>query len=446
MLEILTKNFSQVVKRVRGRARLTEDNIQEALADIRAALLDADVALPVADEFLAAVKEDAVGRKVASSLNPGQAFTGVVHRRLTMLMGDANAPLRLKKAPAVVLACGLQGVGKTTNLAKIAKHLKTRLKKRVLLAGVDVRRPAAIEQLRILAESAQVPCFTDDDMSDAVLRAKRAVVAAQQELADVLLVDTAGRTALDDDMMDEIRRLDAALKPAENLFFIDAMQGQDAVNTARAFHETVPISGLVVTKFDGDSRGGAALSAKAVIGQPIKFVGVGEKLDDLELFHPDRYASRILGMGDIASLAEQVRDKTDAATMRRFDKKLRKKPGDFDLNDQLAQVRQMKKMGGLSSVLDKLPGNMTEKLSAAGVGDGGDIKRMEAIICSMTPQERRQPEIIKSSRKRRIAAGACVNVADVNQLLQHHETTKKMLKRHGKNPAAMMRMMRQLLG
>ena len=443
MLETLTKNFSQIAKHLRGQARLTEENIQQSLAEIRTALLDADVATAVTDEFLTQVKNEALGHKVAESLNPGKAFLGIVHRQLTVLMGDANAPLNLKKAPSVVFACGLQGVGKTTNLAKIAGHLKTRLKKRVLLAGVDIRRPAAIEQLQILAESVQVPCFQSDEMTDAVKRVKQAMVQAQQELADVLLVDTAGRTTLDDDMMDEIRRLHATCKPAETLFFIDAMQGQDAVNTAHAFNDSVPISGLVVTKFDGDSRGGAALSAKSVTGKPIKFVGVGEKLDDLELFHPDRYASRILGMGDIASLAEQVQAKTDATALHRFDKKIRKKPGSFDLNDQLAQVRQMKKIGGISNVLDKLPGNLTEKM--AGMNNDKEIARMEAIICSMTPHERRQPDIIKASRKRRIANGAAVTLADVNQVLQHHNMTQKIMKRHAKNPAAMIRMMRQML-
>ena len=443
MFDSLTSQFSQVVKRLRGQARLSEENISSAMHDIRTALLDADVSLQVADEFLQRVKAEAIGKKVSASLNPGQAFVGIVHRQLTNLMGESSVPLRLGRAPSVILACGLQGVGKTTNLAKIANHLKTKQKKRVLLASADIHRKAAIEQLRILAESVQLPYYEDDEQQDSVRRAQSALKRARQELADVLLIDTAGRTVLDEGMMEEIRCLHKALSPSETLFFVDAMQGQDAINVARAFHDSLAITGLVLTKFDGDSRGGSALTAKAVTGQPIKFVGVGEKLDDLQAFHPDRFASRILGMGDIAALAEQVQEKTDLSALRRFDKKVRNKPNTFNLNDQLAQIQQMKKMGGVTSVLDKLPGNMTEKLGAMGADDGREIMQMEAIILSMTPTERRQPDIIKASRKRRIAAGAAVQVAKVNQLLQQHEVAKKMLKRHAKNPLAMMRMMQQ---
>ena len=443
MLEIISKNFSQITKRLRGQARLTPENIADTAAEIRAVLIDADVALPIADAFIAEVKEKAMGRAVASSLNPGQAFIGVVHQQLTALMGDANAPLKLRAAPAVVLACGLQGVGKTTNLTKIARHIKKRLKKTVMLASVDVRRPAAVEQLAILAGQADIPCFASDSMQDAGTRLREALRQAEQELVDVLLVDTAGRTTLDDEMMAEIARLHAQCKPAETLFFIDALQGQDAVNTARAFHARVPLTGLVVTKFDGDSRGGGVLAAKTVTGQPVKFVGIGEKLDDLEPFHPNRYASRLLGMGDVESLAEQVQEKADAGVMHRLGKKLGRKPAAFDLSDLLAQVQQMKKVGGLGGMLDKLPGNMSEKIAAAGGAD--QFKFMEAVILSMTPAERKTPEIIKASRRRRIAAGAAVSVAQVNQVLTQFEQTRKVMKKYAKNPAAMTRMMSQVM-
>lgn len=444
MLEIIGKNFSQITKRLRGQARLTEDNIRDTVADIRTALIDADVALPIADQFIAEVKEAAMGRDVATSLNPGQAFIGIVHNKLTALMGDANAPLALRRAPAVVLACGLQGVGKTTNLTKIARFINKRLKKNVLLASVDIRRPAAVEQLATLAQQAGIAHFESDNMADAGERLSQAVRQAQQMLVDVLLVDTAGRTTLDDDMMDELARLHALGKPAETLFFIDALQGQDAVNTARAFHERLPLTGLVVTKFDGDSRGGSVLAAKAVTGQPVKFVGIGEKQDDLEPFHPNRYASRLLGMGDMESLAEQMQEKTDAGAIRRLSKKIGKKPAAFDFTDMLEQLRQMKKIGGLGGVLEKLPGNLSDKLAATG-GGSDQLKFMEAVILSMTPQERKTPDIIKASRRRRIAAGAAVSVAQVNQVILQFEQTRKMMKKYAKNPMAMARMVGQMM-
>jgi signal recognition particle subunit SRP54 len=350
----------------------------------------------------------------------------------------------LKKSPAVVLACGLQGVGKTTSLAKIAKRLKEREKKRVLLASTDIRRPAALAQLKILSADIGVNYAESDNMSDAVSRGKELMNIAHRQLTDVVLMDTAGRTTLDDDMMDEIRRLAESLKPAETLFFVDSMQGQDAVNTARRFHDTLPLTGIVLTKFDGDARGGAALSARAVIGAPVKFVGVGEKPDDLQDFHPARFASRILGMGDLASLAEQAAEKTDQSVIRRLGKKL-KKPDHFDLNDQLAQMQQMKKMGGVDAMVDKMPGMIADKLRGV-EADGDKMKHMEAIIYSMTPGERAAPEIIKASRKRRIAAGSGATVNLVNQLLTQHEQTRKIMKRFAKNPAGMMRMMQNLLG
>lgn len=445
MLEILTKNFSQLAKRLRGQARLTEDNIRGTADEIRAALLEADVALPVVNDFIDKVANDALGQEVARSLTPGQAFLGVVHRRLIELVGDTNEPLRFKRAPAVILACGLQGVGKTTNLAKIAKYLKIKMKKRVLLASVDVYRPAAVEQLRILAGESALPFFNDESPVP-VKRATAAMKQARQALTDVLLLDTAGRTTLDAAMMDEIESLKNTLQPAEVLFFIDAMHGQDAVNTALAFHQRVGVTGLVMTKFDGDSRGGSALAAKAVTGQPIKFVGVGEKPDDLQLFHPERFVSRILGMGDIASLAEQIQDTADTDELRRLDKKIRKKSGDFDLSDMLQQLKQMRKIGGVASMVEKLPGNISEKIAATGMDDGGQMVRMETMILSMTPDERRQPDIIKASRKRRIAGGASVSVPEVNTMLQYYGMMRKLLRKQAKNPVAMMRMVKQMLG
>ena len=444
MLEIISKNLSQITKRLRGRARLTEENIATTADDIRNILIDADVGLSVADAFIAEVKQQAVGQRVANALNPGEAFIGIVHNRLTALMGEANVALKLQRAPAVVLACGLQGVGKTTNLAKIARFLKKRFKKNVMVAGLDVRRPAAIEQLAILAADSGIPCLSSDTLGSAGARLKEAMRQAQQQLMDVILLDTAGRTTLDAEMMEEIVQLHQQSKPAETLFFIDALQGQDAVNTARVFGERLPLTGLVVTKFDGDSRGGSVLTAKAVTGQPIKFVGIGEKPDDLELFYPERFASRLLGMGDLASLAEQMQNKTDVGIIRKLGKKLGKKPAAFDLCDMLAQLQQMKKIGGLSGVLEKLPNAVSEKLAGAG-GYGNQLKYMEAIILSMTPNERKTPEIIKASRRRRIAAGAAVNVTQVNQVLLQFEQTRKMMKKYAKNPMAMARMMKQRL-
>ena len=445
MLETITRQFVALGKRLRGQARLTEENIQTSLSQIRDALLDADVALPVIDKTLADIKQKALGAEVAKSLNPGQAFLRIVYDALVAMMGSANAPLNIKKPPAIVLGCGLQGVGKTTNLAKLALHLRTKMKKRTLLASCDIRRPAAIEQLRILAESAGVAYFESDEMSDAGARAQAALARARQELFDVLLIDTAGRTTLDDEMMREIAHLHELLNPAETLFFIDAMQGQDAVNTARAFHQTVALTGLALTKFDGDSRGGAALSAVAVTEKPIKFVGVGEKIDDLEVFYPDRYASRILGMGDISSLAEQIVDKADVGEMKKFEKKMMRKPHTYDLNDQLKQIQQIQKMGGAGNIFDKLPKHMTARLQGGAFTGEGVYKQMSAMILSMTPDERRMPEVIKSSRKRRIAAGAGVAVSAVNRLLDNHEATKKIFKKHAKNPLGMARVMQKLM-
>ncbi len=441
MLKTLTRNFSEIIKKVRGRGRLTEENISGALGEIRLALLDADVALPVAENFLAEVKNRAAGAHIGRDINPGRAFARIVQHQLAAVMGGEPAELKLKKSPAVILACGLQGAGKTTNMAKIAKMLKNQ-KKRAVLASVDVRRPAALQQLEILAESAGVSCIAAAEKTDTLARAAEILKSARRMLADVLLVDTAGRTAVDDEMMAEIRALSEILSPSETLFFVDAMQGQDAVNTARKFHETVPVSGIVLTKFDGDARGGAALSARMVTGAPVKFVGVGEKLDDLEAFHPARFAARILGMGDLAGLAEQAAAAPEAA--RNFAQTLRK-PRGFDLNDQLAQMRQIKKMGGIQSVAEKMPAALGGKIKNLDA-DAAKLGRMEAAICAMTPAERANPEMIKASRKRRIAAGSGVEVNLVNQLLSQHEQTRKLMKRFAKNPAGLARMFGGMFG
>ena len=440
MLKNLSRGFSRVVKQLRGRGRLTEENIAGALADLRAAMLEADAALPVAEQFLAAVKEQSAGLHIGRHMNPGQEFTRIVHHQLSELMGGDSAELILKKSPAVVLACGTQGVGKTTNLAKIAKTLKAGRKKRAALASVDIRRPAALRQLKILADSAAVDYIDSDETQNVAARAADILQSARRQLTDTLLLDTGGRLAVDEEMMNEIRQLAAAVSPSEILFFVDAMQGQSAVHAAKTFHDALNITGIVLTKFDGDARGGAALSAKFVTGAPVKFVGVGEKLDDLQPFHPSRFASRILGMGDLAGLAEQTAG--DLGAVKTMEQSI-KNAGGFDLNAQLAQMRQMKKMGGLSALADKLPSDLADKF--AGADDGGAaMKKMEAIICAMTPGERGAPDIIKASRKRRIAKGAGVEVSMVNQLLSRHEQTRKMMRKFSKNPGGMMRMLRGL--
>ena len=439
MLKTLTRSFSNIIKKARGQGRLTEDNIATSLGEIRNALLEADVALPIADQFLAAVKNRATGTRISTAINPGQAFAEIVRHELISLMGSDHTALKLKKSPAIILGCGLQGVGKTTNLAKIAKLLKTRNKKRVVVGTADIYRPAAHQQLSILADSIGIPCINNEQTTDVVARAKEIITAARKQLADVAIIDTAGRTTVDDEMMNEIRRLCELLSPAETLFFIDAMQGQDALNTAHTFHKTIAISGIVLTKFDGDSGGGAALSARAIIGAPIKFVGVGEKMDDLQEFHPARFAQRLLGLGDLASLAEQAAQSDNAAAVRSLHKSL-KKPNSFDLNDQLEQIRQIKKMGGIQAMADKMPAAVGDKIKNM---DDEQLQfgRMEAVICAMTPQERANPDMIKASRKRRIAAGSGTTVALINQLLVRHEQTRKMMKRFAKNPGGLMRTM-----
>ncbi|MFC4487780.1 MULTISPECIES: signal recognition particle protein [Tepidiphilus] len=445
MLDNLTQRLSKVVKTLRGQARLTEDNIQEALREVRMALLEADVALPVVKDFIARVKEKAVGQEVIGSLTPGQALIGVVHDELVALMGGQSEGLKLEaRPPVVILMAGLQGAGKTTTVGKLAKWLKEEKRKKVLVVSTDVYRPAAIEQLRTVAERAGVDFFPSSPEQQPEAIARAAKDWAERHFHDVLLVDTAGRLAIDQPMMDEIKALHAALNPTETLFVVDAMLGQDAVNTARAFNETLPLTGVVLTKLDGDARGGAALSVRAVTGKPIKFAGVGEKLAGLEPFHPDRMANRILGMGDILGLVEEARRTVDEHKAKELAQKLRTGKG-FDLNDFREQIVQMRKMGGIGALLDKLPAQFAQ---AAGQLQGGmeekAISRIQGIIDAMTPQERANPDIIKASRKRRIAAGAGVTVQEVNRLLKQFDQTQRVMKQFSKG--GMGKVMRGLRG
>ena len=441
MFDNLSERLSQVVKRLRGEARLTDDNIQDALREVRLALLEADVALPVVKDFVAAVKDKAVGAEVIGSLTPGQALIGVVHRELASLMGTTAAPLDFAvQPPAVILLAGLQGAGKTTTAAKLANVLRGQ-KKKVLLVSADVYRPAAIEQLAVLGKQVGVDVFpsTTGEAPEAIARG--ALDWAKRHYHDVLIVDTAGRLAIDEAMMQEIRNLHAAVKPVETLFVVDAMQGQDAVNTARAFRDALPLTGVILTKLDGDARGGAALSVRHVTGAPIKFAGVSEKIDGLELFHPERMASRILGMGDVLSLIEGAQKTIDVAEASKLARKVKSGKG-FDLDDYKAQIGQMRKMGGLAGLVDKLPAEIARAAQGATV-DERRIGRIEGIIDSMTPGERAKPEILKASRKRRIAAGAGVSVQEVNQLLNQFEQTQKMMKMVAKgNLQKMMRGMK----
>ena len=443
MLDNLTQRLGRVVKSLRGEARLTDANIDAALREVRMALLEADVALPVVKEFIAAVRDKAVGQEVIGSLTPGHALIGVVQRELTRLMGGAAASLNLATAPpAVILLAGLQGAGKTTSAAKIARLLRENLKKKVLLVSCDVYRPAAIAQLETLAAQVGVEFFPSRADQEPVTIAATALDWARKHFCDVVLVDTAGRLAIDEAMMREIADLHGALKPIETLFVVDAMQGQDAVNTARAFGAALPLTGIVLTKLDGDARGGAALSVRSVTGAPIKFVGVAEKLDGLEAFHPERMASRILGMGDVLTLVEEAHKQIDVEEAQKLAKKVKSGKG-FDLEDFKAQIAQMRKMGGMEGLLDKLPGDLARAAQASRV-DERAIGRLEGIINSMTPAERAKPELLKASRKRRIAAGAGVSVQEVNRLLAQFEQTQKMMKMVAKG--GMQKMLRGLKG
>jgi signal recognition particle subunit SRP54 len=444
MLENLTQRLSRVVKTLRGEARLTDANIQDALREVRLALLEADVALPVVKDFIARVRDKAVGEEVVGSLSPGQALIGVVHRELAALIGGSAASLDFAtQPPAVILLAGLQGAGKTTTAGKLARLLRETMKKKVLLVSADVYRPAAIEQLRLLAGQVGVDFFASSADQQPVAIATAALDFARRHYHDVLIVDTAGRLAIDEAMMREIAELNAAVKPIETLFVVDAMQGQDAVNTARAFRDALPLTGVVLTKLDGDSRGGAALSVREITGVPIKFAGVSEKIDGLEVFHPERMASRILGMGDVLSLIEDAHKTVDVERAKKLAKKVKSGKG-FDLDDFKSQIEQMRKMGGLAALVDKLPAEIARAAQGATL-DEKRVARLEGIINSMTPQERVKPELLKASRKRRIAAGAGVSVQEVNQLLNQFEQTQKMMKLVSKGPQKMMRGLRNLM-
>jgi signal recognition particle subunit SRP54 len=430
MLDNLSSRLSRVIKTMRGEARITESNVAEMLREVRMALLEADVALPVVREFIARVKDKALGQEVVGSLTPGQALVGVVHRELVAVMGGAAAELNLAaQPPVVVLMAGLQGAGKTTTTGKLAKWLIGRRRKKVLTVSCDVYRPAAIEQLKTVSAAAGAEFFPSSASDTPEAIALAALDYAKKHFHDVLLVDTAGRLAVDEAMMREIAALHAALKPVETLFVVDAMQGQDAVNTARAFHDTLPLTGVVLTKLDGDARGGAALSVRQVTGAPLKFVGVSEKLDGLEAFDPERMAGRILGMGDVVALVEEVHKSVDVAAAQKLAEKI--KAGDaFTLDDFLAQLQQMNKMGGLAGLMDKLPAELAAKAQGADMNRAErDVRRMQGIIHSMTPQERARPELLKAARKRRIAAGAGVQVQEVNRLLNQYEQMREMMKK-----------------
>jgi signal recognition particle subunit SRP54 len=453
MASTLTDRLSRLVKTMRGQARITDDNVQDMLREVRMALLEADVALPVVRDFIARVKDKALGAEVVGSLSPGQALVGIVNRELvaTMAGNDIGGIADINLAaqpPAVILMAGLQGAGKTTTTAKLAKHLIDKRKKKVLTVSADVYRPAAIEQLKLVTKQAGAEWFPSSGDDKPLAIALAALDYARKHYVDVLLVDTAGRLAIDEALMREISELHAALNPVETLFVVDAMQGQDAINTAKAFKEALPLTGIVLTKTDGDSRGGAALSVRQITGAPIKFAGTSEKIDGLEVFDAQRHAGRVLGMGDIVGLVEEVQKGVDMEAAQKL--ALKVKSGDsFDLNDFLSQLSQMKKMGGLGGLIDKLPSQMMGgKAANLGAADMDraerDMRRMEGIICSMTPQERRKPDLLKATRKRRVAAGAGVHVQEVNRLLNQFEQMRDMMKKM--KGGGMMKMMKRLGG
>ncbi len=445
MASALTDKLSRLVKEIRGQARITETNVGDMLREVRMALLEADVALPVVRDFIARVKEKALGQDVLGSLTPGQALVSIVNKELAATMGDGVSDINLAaQPPAVILMAGLQGAGKTTTTAKLAKHLIEKRNKKVLTVSGDVYRPAAIEQLKTVTGQAGAEWFPSSPEQKPVAIALAALDYARKHYFDVLLVDTAGRLAIDDVLMREIKDLHTAINPVETLFVVDAMQGQDAVNTARAFKEALPLTGIILTKLDGDSRGGAALSVRQVTGAPIKFAGTSEKLDGLEVFDAERHAGRILGMGDILALVEQVTAGVDLASAQKLAAKV-KSGASFDLNDFLSQIQQMKQMGGLSSLMDKLPAAMAAKAGQMDMGKvEKDVKRKEGIIQSMTPLERRKPELIKATRKRRIAAGAGVQVQEVNRMLKEFEQMQDMMKKM--KGGGMMKMMKRMGG
>ncbi len=443
MFDNLSERLARTLKNLRGQGRLTEDNIKDTLREVRMALLEADVALPVVRDFIARIRERAVGKEVMTSLSPGQALIKVVKEELIHVMGEVNEELDLAaQPPAVILMAGLQGSGKTTTTGKLARWLKERQKKSVMVVSADVYRPAAIKQLETVATQVGAEFFPSEASQDPVAIARSALQHARTRFADVLIVDTAGRLHVDAEMMDEVKRLHKELNPVETLFVVDSMTGQDAANTARAFNEQLALTGIILTKTDGDARGGAALSIRQITGKPIKFLGVGEKNTALEPFHPERVASRILGMGDVLSLIEEVEQKVDKVEAEKLARKIKKGKG-FDLEDFRAQLQQMKKMGGVAGMLDKLPGMGNLPAGVKDKVNDGDMARLEAIINSMTARERQRPELIKGSRKRRIANGSGTQVQDVNRLLKQFKQMQKMMKKmSGGGMAKMMRGMK----
>ncbi len=444
MFESLSDRLSQTFKQVGGKAKLSEDNIKSALRDVRMALLEADVALPVVKSFTESVKQRAMGQEVSQSLTPGQSFLKIVQAELQSALGEENVALNLAvKPPAIILMAGLQGAGKTTTVAKLAKYLKEREKKSVMVVSADVYRPAAIKQLETLANDVGVNFHASSTEQKPETIVAEALAAAKRSVSDVLIVDTAGRLAIDEDMMSEISSLHKALTPSETLFVVDAMTGQDAANTAKAFGEVLPLTGVVLTKIDADTRGGAALSVRNITGKPIKFLGVGEKTEALEPFHPERIASRILGMGDIMSLIEEAEQKVDKRKAERLARKVKKGKG-FDLEDFKDQLQQMKNMGGLGNMLEKMPGMSGVAQLAEQQNAQKQFGQMEAIINSMTPKERRNPDILNGSRKRRITQGSGTELQDLNRLLKQHKQMQKMMKKMKKGGLA--NMMRGLGG
>ncbi len=443
MFDTLTDRLTQSLRNVTGTGQLNEDNIKDTLREVRMALLEADVALPVTREFIEKVKTEALGQEILKQLSPGQAFVKIVYDQLTEMMGEANQSLNLSaKPPVVILLAGLQGAGKTTTAGKLAMFLKQRHKKKVMTVSADIYRPAAIEQLRSVSHDVGAEFVLSSVDENPIAIVQRAIEQAKIKFADVLIVDTAGRLHIDESMMDEIKALHAAVNPTETLFVVDAMTGQDAANTAKAFNDALPLTGVILTKTDGDARGGAALSVRAITGKPIKFLGMGEKLDALEPFYPERIAQRILGMGDVLSLVEEVERKVDREKAEKMAQKLQK-GGRFNLEDMLTQFEQMKNMGGMAGFLDKLPG-----MSGSGIQQAleqakpeKEVSKMEALIRSMTLKERRNPDIINPSRKRRIAAGSGMEVQDVNRLLKQHSQMAKMMRKFS-NPAGLAKMMR----
>jgi len=445
MFDSLSDKLNNTLRAISGKGRITEDNIKDTLREVRMALLEADVALPVVKEFVDQVKNKAVGQEVSKSLNPGQAFIRIVNDQLVQAMGQANDALDLKTTPpAVILMAGLQGAGKTTSVAKLARYLKEREKKKVMVTSADVYRPAAIKQLERLAEEVSADFFPSDPSQDPVNIAKDAIDAARKQFADVVIIDTAGRLAIDSEMMEELSRIHQAVNPIETLFVVDAMTGQDAANTAKAFHQQLTLTGVILTKADGDARGGAALSIRQITGKPIKFIGMGEKTDALEPFYPDRIASQILGMGDVLSLIEDVERKVDKGKAERLARKI-SKGNAFDLEDFKEQLVQMKSMGGLSSLMGKLPGMGAIPEAAKSQINDKSTMYMEAMINSMTPQERQFPKLIKGSRKKRIALGSGTSIQEVNKLLKQFTQMQRMMRKMS-GKGGMKKMMRSMQG